>query len=394
ARTERPTEWQARYNDIPRDFRTAEAKFKKPSPTDCLPIEWSEGLSYELEAGDFVEGVLTDGCLAVVYGDSAVGKSFWVINLGLHIAGGRRWYDRAIDQGVVIYVALEGGKLTKNRVRAAREAIDLPADIPFALATCSLDMRTSNADAIKLTNTIRAAMQKYTQQNIPVRMVVIDTMSRALNGGAEDAEDMGLLLKHADLVRHATGTAVLFVAHCGKDAAKGIRGWSGIRAAVDVEIEIAKNDADLPYIATITKERDLTSGARFGYTLKPVELGRSRRDRMVTTCIVEPAGEVKKPTSKTKLTDAHADFRDHVMEIIADQGRAIVPEAGMPTVTGVTRELLRQQLIKRGWFHQGQLSKDGKLRDASYGVENNALRALKRKRIIGFGPGFVWLIPK
>ena len=50
-------------------------------------------------------------------------------------------------------------------------------------------------------------------------------MSRALNGGAEDAEDMGLLLKHADLVRHETGTAVLFVAHCGKDAAKGIRGW-------------------------------------------------------------------------------------------------------------------------------------------------------------------------
>ena len=146
ARTERPAEWQARYNDISRDFRTAEAKFKKPPPTDSLQIEWSEGLTYELEAGDFVEGVLTDGCLAVVSGDSSVGKSFWVINLGLHIASGRRWYDRAIDQGIVIYVSLEGGKLTKNRVRAAREALDLPADIPFALATCSLDMRTSNAD--------------------------------------------------------------------------------------------------------------------------------------------------------------------------------------------------------------------------------------------------------
>jgi hypothetical protein len=79
---------------------------------------------------------------------------------------------------------------------------------------------------------------------------------------------------------------------------KGIRGWSGIGAAIDVETEIAKNDADPPYIATITKELDLMSGTRFGYTLKPVELGRNRRDRMVTTCIVEPTGEVKKPASK------------------------------------------------------------------------------------------------
>jgi hypothetical protein len=215
-------------------------------------------------------------------------------------------------------------------------------------------------------------------------------MSRALTGGAEDAEDMGLLLKHADLVRHETGTAVLFVAHCGKDAAKGIRGWSGIRAAIDVEIEIVKNDADPPHIATITKERDLMSGGRFGYTLKPVELGRNQRGRMVTTCIVEPACEVKKPASKTKLTEAHADFRDHVMEIIADHGGAVIPIAGMPTVRGVTRELLRNELISRGWFHEGQLSK-GKLQKTAYGVENNALRALKRKGLIGYGPGYVWL---
>ena len=57
---------------------------------------------------------------------------------------------------------------------------------------------------------------------------------------------------------------------------------------------------------------------------------------------------------------------------------------------GVTRELMRNELIRRGWFHEGQLS-DGKLQKGAYGVENNALRALKRAELIGFSPGYVWL---
>jgi hypothetical protein len=281
-----------------------------------LPIEWSKDLNYELDAGDFVEGVLVDGCLAVVYGDSSVGKSFWVIYLGLHIAGGRHWYDRAIDQGIVIYISLEGGKLTKNRVIKAREELKLPPDVPFALVTCPLDMRTSDADAIRLANTIRQAISQRSgqnlpdddkpvsddaidslppddeeqaisersSQNLPVRLVIIDTMSRALNGGAENDVDMGLLLKHTDFVRRETGVAILFVAHCGKDAAKGIRGWSGVRAAIDVEIEICKTDG--AHVAHVTKERDLAEGDRFAFSLKQVEVGLNSRRRMVTTCVV------------------------------------------------------------------------------------------------------------
>jgi hypothetical protein len=49
---------------------------------------------------------------------------------------------------------------------------------------------------------------------------------------------MGLALSHCKHIYEVTGAIVLLVHHSGKDAAKGARGWSGIRAAADTEIEI------------------------------------------------------------------------------------------------------------------------------------------------------------
>jgi hypothetical protein len=274
------------------------------STSETLPIEWCDSIDYELEINDFVEGLLTDACLAVVYGDSGVGKSFWTIDLFLHVAGGILWNGRECDQGAVIYVALEGGKITKNRIKAAREHLKLPADIPFALARCQFDMRTSNADSLKLVNTVKDAAAKFKSQGIPVRAVVIDTMSRALNGGAESAEDMGALLANADMIRLQSAVCVCFVAHCGKDQARGIRGWSGIRAAIDVEIEITKSETYPPYAATVTKERDLLAGDRFGFNLKSVDLGKNRASEWSPPASSSPERPPPKPAPARSCPNA------------------------------------------------------------------------------------------
>ncbi len=49
---------------------------------------------------------------------------------------------------------------------------------------------------------------------------------------------MGALVRCMDLIRQETGACVLFVHHSGKDAAKGARGHSLLRAAIDTEIEV------------------------------------------------------------------------------------------------------------------------------------------------------------
>lgn len=362
--------------------------------SNTLPFKWSAELQPVLDVADFVEGMLTEGCLAVVYGNSSVGKSFWCIDLGLHISDGREWNGRETDQGIVIYVALESGKLTHNRVIKAREELGLPHDTPFILVTCQVDLRTSDTDAIRLANTIRKAIADERSKGLPVRLVILDTMSRALNGGSENAEDMGLLLKHADYVRRETGVAILFVAHCGKDAAKGIRGWSGIRAAIDVEIEVTKpEEGEYTHVAHVTKERDLPDGDRFGFTLKVREVGLNNRGKSVTTCIVVHAGEVepKRKGRETPLNDKNRAFWDHLCDAIVDLGELMVPEAGMPMVRTMKREQFRAELIRKGWFNDAQLAEDGGITRGANTVEWNALYALKRRGRLGFNQTYVWL---
>ena len=67
-----------------------------------------------------------------------------------------------------------------------------------------------------------------------VRLIIIDTLSRALSGGNENSpDDMGNLVKHMDKVRHTLKAHLCVIHHSGKDKAKGARGHSLLRAATD-----------------------------------------------------------------------------------------------------------------------------------------------------------------
>ena len=102
-------------------------------------------------------------------------------------------------------------------------------------------------------------------------------------------------MANSDLIRHETGVCVLYIHHCGKDAAKGSRGHSSLRAATDTEIEVtARSDKTL--IARVTRQRDLESEGSFAFRLDAVELGHNRRGKPVTSCVVVP---VDTPATQT-----------------------------------------------------------------------------------------------
>ncbi|MNN35456.1 hypothetical protein D3C81_1493060 [compost metagenome] len=78
---------------------------------------------------------------------------------------------------------------------------------------------------------------------------------------------------------------VLLVHHSGKDASKGARGWSGLRAAADVELEVLRSD-ELRSIS-VTKLKDGQDGAQIGFKLHTVVLGEDEDGDDITSCIVE-----------------------------------------------------------------------------------------------------------
>src|SRR5206468_2259133 len=95
---------------------------------------------------------------------------------------------------------------------------------------------------------------------------------------------------------------LFLVHHLGKEEGRGARGHSSFKASVDTEIEVSVK-GELR-VATVTKQRDLPGGARYGFRLVPVELGRDADGDPVTSCVIKhvedlPA-ERRKPTGKNQ----------------------------------------------------------------------------------------------
>jgi hypothetical protein len=243
---------------------------------------------------DFVEGVLVLGSLHVVYGQSHAGKTWWALDIAMHVAAGLKWRDRAVEQGTVVYLSLEGSSSFKLRVDAWCRHFDPERKAHFAMIEHSINF-CELSDIAKLINTLKTA-----ERNIgPVKLVVVDTLARAMAGKNENSpEDLGLVVSHCNQISKTCGAAVLLIHHSGKDEAKGARGHSLLRAATDIEIEIVGNGSD-EKSANVKKHRDFGDGVEFPFKVLPVQMGKNRRDKPLWSAVIEHLG-VAVPTPGPK----------------------------------------------------------------------------------------------
>lgn len=285
-----------------------------------LPFFWFDEAQPNLAADDFVEGMLTSGAMSVIYGPSNCGKTFFVLDLALHVAWGREWRGRAIDQGAIVYLSLEGAQGIRNRIAAFRKHHKLDAQhLPFVAMPKPIDLLESEADVAAVIQLVEyVALHK----KLPVRMVVVDTLSRAMAGGNENSpEDMTALIGNCDRIRDATGAHVCIIHHSGKDEARGARGHSSLRAATDTEIEIKRNPALTKSTVRVAKQRDLEAGDPFDFTLKSVALGSNRRGKDVTSCVVlEAEKTVEIARDPNELSEKEARALECLYETLSHRG--------------------------------------------------------------------------
>lgn len=262
-----------------------------------FPIVRADEISGIHEAADFVEGLLTEGGASVVYGASNVGKSFWILDLAAHVAAGNSWrYDVEVDQGAVVYVALEGCAGIRNRMEAMKANGRLPDGAPLFLCFSPVSL-LEKGHAGMLAESVK---QAASLSNLPCKLVVIDTMARAMAGGNENAgEDMGAAVASIDAVRAATGAHVAVVHHTGKNEAMGARGHSSLRAAVDTEIEVFRPENEKISTVRVTKQRDLEPRDPMPFQLQQVTLGTNRRGKAITSCVVKHEDEMMASAPKT-----------------------------------------------------------------------------------------------
>ena len=292
---ERDERWQARYTDIGRcvlDVYGKEAsKRDDPLPTgspynatevlprrrDLSPI-WMKDMKPCMQAGGtLVKGVLDAGAMSVIYAPSNVGKSFFALDLGFHIASGREWRGHKVKKpGFVLYLAAEGGQGFINRVEAIKRHYNVPqdADIPLAVVPAGFNLLEANSgDGDRIIKLVTDAVAECGQD---VVMIVIDTLSRAMAGGDENsAQDMTAVVKNIDRIRESVSAHVMIIHHAGKDVARGARGHSSLRAATDTEIEIVRKGEgrDKFAVASVKKQRDMSGENSYPFTLKQIFFG-------------------------------------------------------------------------------------------------------------------------
>lgn len=151
--------------------------------------------------------------------------------------------------------------------------------------------------------------------------MVIDTLSATTPGGNENSgEDMGLVLSHCKFLHSKTGALVVLIHHSGKDATRGARGWSGLRAAADAEIEITRN-GDYRN-ATVTKMKDGSDGEALAFKLRTVELGETPDGEIESSCVVEhvetaPSEQI---SGKQKPSGRHETAMFDMLKLMAPSG--------------------------------------------------------------------------
>ena len=227
---------------------------REPAPPGLpLSVAFADELPEAFTPPDeLVEGVLTAGDGSVLYGDSNSGKTFFVIDMAAAVARGARWMGRNTEPGLVVYLAAESPASVRGRLQAYQRhhGVRVPN---FAIVQSPIDLFDGDADTEAVIAVVR---QLERQRGQKVRLIVGDTLARLSAGANENAgQDMGLVVRRFDRIRTACNAHFLLIHHSGKAAANGARGWSGIRAAVDTEIEVT--DSPSGRCAEITKQRDL-----------------------------------------------------------------------------------------------------------------------------------------
>lgn len=245
-----------------------------------------------VEADFLIDGVMETPCTGMVFGESGSGKSFFVIDVALHVASGLRWLDKATKSGPVFYICGEGRHGIPRRVKAweHQHGCKVPAG---RFMVSNLRMSFEPEQVVEMVQCI-----DHLAENIGTpAMVIIDTMARALPGSADEnsAKDTNLFFNECDRLQSLYNCAVVVVHHSGHGDKKRARGSSAIKGVLDVEIMLGNNMIEW------TKTKDMEPHPPIRYSLDKVIFGEGKRDN---SCVITYDTSVKVEKRETATRSA------------------------------------------------------------------------------------------
>lgn len=194
---------------------------------------WVSGDLEVIDSTEYlIDGWLEASTVNVLYAPKDTYKSFVALSMACCIGSGRAWYGHATRKSGIVYIAGEGNRGYKRRLRAwcIRNRVKL-SELPIAVSdrpTRILDPETLSDWCVHL-ETLKMRFE------VDHLFVVIDTLSTNMGPGDENRPtDMAQLISSVRISFAASlGATVLFVHHTGKNVDLGARGGSSLEGNAD-----------------------------------------------------------------------------------------------------------------------------------------------------------------
>lgn len=280
-----------RYAKNPLGIDAPEADFQSLTPIEPNKMadeptkKWGftlyEDIKPSLDDRYIIDGVIPHNSMVCVFGPPKSMKTAEAVRASLCVAFGWKWCGMDVEQGPVLYLALEGQGAIKDRIEAHKIHYNQKGKkAPFLLDSTPLF-----AEAFKPED-----LSTYFK-SLPIghpKLIVVDTLSRAMAGNENSQEDMNRFVNRIDWIRRHTGAAILVIHHTGHNEER-YRGSSVLGGAVDVMIKASQKGWQ------IQMSRMTEPGRVFKSFPKSVVIGQNAKGRPVESFTMteeEPGTEI------------------------------------------------------------------------------------------------------
>lgn len=294
-----------------------------------------------------VHNVIERDTFGMIFGASGAGKSFVAIDLAACIATGHAWHGQNVSQGAIIYIAGEGYKGITRRFRAwSMHHIFSLESAPIHISRNAIAMGEASAldDAIREIDAIQQRPQ----------FIVIDTVARAMAGLDENsATDMSKFVTACDKLRTHYNATLIVVHHSGHAESGRARGSSALRAAVDWEIQVARQTDGLRL--SCTKAKDSEPFTPLHFSLDPVAIGSDENGDTISSAVLASRGTPS--PKKIRLTGKNQiAVRDALKALISESSGDEIAEASLREKCGLDANRFLE--AKKGLLKAGLISFD------------------------------------
>jgi AAA domain len=340
-------------------------------------------------------------------GQWGVAKTFCMLDLAAAVMTTTPYAGREIvRRGGILFVAAEGAieipirlqGLVEHKLRPASLAngalgepitADLEA-LPFAWIEEAPDLKDQNSFNRLLEAAKSAARNLREQFDLPLVLIVIDTLSASANlKDANDAAEGQFIMNRLNELSRATGAFALAVDHFGKAVETGTRGTSAKEGAADVVLALLGdreiNGTIRNTRMALRKLRGGKTGTETPFDLKVVDLEDGE-----TTCIIEWRTERAVAASETSKKDRWSKslriFQAALTDALAEHGATTKPFADGPALRTVSVQAVRDEFMKA---YVGDA--DAKRKAFTRSVQSARVNGLIGSREIA-GVDHVWLV--